>query len=61
MRTSDEHILGFDLYYQKILSCEYIQSVPQHIQEARYVIESVIYESNFEGLVLGWIEADFCK
>ena len=31
------------------------------LQEARYVIESVICDPNFEGLVLGCIEADFCK
>ena len=29
------------------------------LQEARYVIESVIGDPNFEGLVLGCIEADF--
>ena len=29
------------------------------LQEARYVIESVICDPNFEGLVLGCIEADF--
>ena len=31
------------------------------LQEARYVIESVICDPNFEGLVLGSIEADFCN
>merc|ERR1719161_2828280 len=31
------------------------------LQEARYVIESVICDPNFEGLVLGCIEADFCN
>jgi len=34
---------------------------PFHIQEARYVIKSVICDPNFEGLVLGCIEADFCN
>ena len=34
---------------------------PYLLQEARYVIESVICDPNFEGLILGCIEADFCK
>ena len=31
------------------------------LQDARYVIKSVICDPNFERLVLGCIEADFCK
>ena len=33
----------------------------QALQDARYVIKSVICDPNFERLVLGCIEADFCK
>ena len=36
-----------------------IKHVGEALQEARYVIESVICDPNFEGLVLGCIEADF--
>ena len=31
------------------------------LQDARYVIKSVICDPNFERLVLGCIESDFCK
>ena len=31
------------------------------LQDARYVIKSVICDPNFERLVLGCIEANFCK
>ena len=31
------------------------------LQDARYVIKTVICDPNFERLVLGCIEADFCK
>ena len=34
---------------------------PLPLQDARYVIKSVICDPNFERLVLGCIEADFCK
>ena len=31
------------------------------LQDAQYVIKSVICNPNFERLILGCIEADFCK
>ena len=34
---------------------------PTYLQDARYVIKSVICDPTFERLVLGCIEADFCK
>ena len=37
------------------------ESVLEELQDARYVIKSVICDPNFERLVLGCIEADFCK
>ena len=38
-----------------------IQENIRELQDAQYVIKSVICDTNFERLVLGCIEANFCK
>ena len=61
-RRSDR-ILSDKLYPTWLLIDDEIEFylVWKYLPDARYVIKSVICDSDFERLVLGCIEADFCK
>ena len=57
----DQFIEQIRDYKKHLREIEIYSHLENTLQDARYVIKSVICDPNFERLVLGCIEADFCK